>query len=85
MRPMLLYLSTIFLKRAQISYIAFIGGGLGTANGLQRHIPRVSRAITKVVNHVENLDQVAGYLEMLGKIHQQIGIEVIIVQIICQN
>ncbi len=54
----------------------FSGGGLASTNGLQRHIPRVSRAITKVVNHVENLDHVAGYLEMLGKIHQQIGIEV---------
>jgi hypothetical protein len=56
----------------------FAGGGLAGTNGLQRHIPRVSRAITKVVNHVENLDQVTGYLEMLGKIHQQIGIEVLI-------
>ena len=56
------------------------GGGLGAANGLQKHIPKVSRAITKVVNHVENLDQVAGYLEMLGKIHQQIGIEVKIIR-----
>ena len=53
------------------------GGGLGTTNGLQRHIPRVSRAIVKVVNNVEHLDHVAAYLEMLGKIHQQIGVEVI--------
>ena len=56
--------------------ICFQGGGLASTNGLQRHIPRVSRAITKVINHVENLDQVTGYLEMLGKIHQQIGVEV---------
>ena len=54
----------------------FSGVGLASTNGLQRHIPRVSRAITKVVNSIENLDRVSRYLEMLGKIHQQIGIEV---------
>ena len=59
--------------------ICFQGGGLASTNGLQRHIPRVSRAITKVINHVENLDQVTGYLEMLGKIHQQIGVEVMMI------
>ena len=52
------------------------GGGLGTTNGFHRHITRVSRAISKVVNHVDNLDAVSDYLKMLGKIHHQIGVEV---------
>ena len=67
-------------KVKKLFIICFQGGGLASTNGLQRHIPRVSRAITKVINHVENLDQVTGYLEMLGKIHQQIGVEVMILQ-----
>ena len=67
-------------KLKKLFIICFQGGGLASTNGLQRHIPRVSRAITKVINHVENLDQVTGYLEMLGKIHQQIGVEVMILQ-----
>ena len=71
-------LTSLFAQKVKkLFIICFQGGGLASTNGLQRHIPRVSRAITKVINHVENLDQVTGYLEMLGKIHQQIGIEVI--------
>ena len=74
--------SFFFVKKSfkKLFIICFQGGGLASTNGLQRHIPRVSRAITKVINHVENLDQVTGYLEMLGKIHQQIGVEVMILQ-----
>ena len=65
-----------FYDNILIGSIYFSGVGLASTNGLQRHIPRVSRAITKVVNSIENLDRVSRYLEMLGKIHQQIGIEV---------
>lgn len=41
---------------------------------LQRHIPRVSRALAKVVTHVDNLESVTEYLKVLGKIHHQNGI-----------
>ena len=51
------------------------GGGLGTTTGFQKHIARVARALTKVVNHVDRLEAVADYLSMLGKIHHQIGVE----------
>eukprot|EP00095_Tigriopus_kingsejongensis_P008926 maker-scaffold199_size265817-snap-gene-0.11 protein:Tk08926 transcript:maker-scaffold199_size265817-snap-gene-0.11-mRNA-1 annotation:"globin x" len=43
-------------------------------NALQRHVPRVARAVVKVVSHVENLDDVLDYLECVGKIHQKNGI-----------
>ena len=43
---------------------------------LQKHIPRVSRALVKVLTHVDNLQSVAEYLEVLGRIHHKIGIQV---------
>ena len=43
---------------------------------LQKHIPRVSRALVKVLTHVDNLQSVAEYLEVLGRIHHKVGIQV---------
>lgn len=45
-------------------------------NALQRHVPRVSRAITKVVKLMDRPANAAEYLQVLGKIHHQMGITV---------
>ena len=43
---------------------------------LNKHIPVVTRSLTKIMNHLEDLQSVADYLELLGKIHHQSGIQV---------
>ncbi len=43
---------------------------------LQRHIPRVGRALTKILSKVDDLSSVLDYLQILGKIHHQNGIQV---------
>ena len=43
---------------------------------LNRHIPVVTRSLTKIMSHLDDLQSVADYLELLGKIHHQSGIQV---------
>lgn len=43
---------------------------------LQKHIPRVSRSIRKVIKNLDNPELVTDYLQVLGKIHHQNGIQV---------
>ena len=43
---------------------------------LQKHIPRVSRALSKVLASIDDLYSVAEYLEALGRTHHQIGVNV---------
>lgn len=46
-------------------------------NALQRHIPRITRAVVKVINHADNLDAVLDYCECIGRIHHRNGIDAI--------
>lgn len=41
---------------------------------LQRHIPRVSRSIAKVIKNLDHIEVIEDYLQVLGKIHNQNGI-----------
>ncbi len=45
-------------------------------NALQRHVPRVARAVVKVANRVDSLDDILDYIELVGKIHHKNGIMV---------
>ena len=43
---------------------------------LQRHVPKVARALSKILSHVDDLNSIGDYLKILGKIHHQNGIKV---------
>ena len=44
---------------------------------LRRHLPRVARALTKVVRGLHRLDErVVEYLQVLGKVHSRRGVGV---------
>ena len=43
---------------------------------LKRHIVRVARALAKVASNVHDLEAVMDYLQVLGKLHHQHGIQV---------
>ena len=43
---------------------------------LNKHIPMVTRSLTKIMSHLDDLQSIADYLELLGKIHHQSGIQV---------
>ena len=43
---------------------------------LQRHVPKVARALSKILSHVDDLNTIGDYLKILGKIHHQNGIKV---------
>ena len=43
---------------------------------LKRHIVRVARALAKVASNVHDLDSVMDYLQVMGKLHHQHGIQV---------
>ena len=44
---------------------------------LRRHLPRVARALTKVVRNLHRLDdRIVEYLQILGKVHSRRGIAV---------
>lgn len=43
---------------------------------LQRHIPKVKRVIVKVIRNIDDLDSIADYLQVMGKLHYQQGIQV---------
>ena len=47
-----------------------------SARGLAKHIPKVARAIVKVLARADDLNSVADYMKVLGKIHSQNGIQV---------
>lgn len=46
------------------------------SRALARHVPRVSRAMIKILSKLDDLDSVIDYLKVLGKIHHQNGIQV---------
>jgi len=39
-------------------------------------VPKVARAVVKVANHVDNLDEIMDYIAFVGRIHHKNGIMV---------
>ena len=63
------------LEKTMENAIGITMGG-PTASVLQRHIPIVTRAITKAVRKVDDLDSIVDYLKVVGTLHVQHGIQV---------
>ena len=64
------------LKRAKMhshSTVIFVCLDGGT---LKRHIVKVARALAKVASNVHDLDSIMDYLQVLGKLHHQHGMQV---------
>ena len=57
-----------------IAKVIFFGLDGGT---LRRHIVKVARALAKVASNVHDLDSIMDYLQVLGKLHHQHGMQVI--------
>ena len=49
---------------------------------MQRHIPKVARAISKIVSNLESIGKVVEYIQIMGKLHYQNGIKVRVPQLL---
>ena len=57
--------------------ISLHSGEDGELHLLRRHLPRVARALTKVVRGLHRLDErLVEYLQVLGKVHSRRGVGV---------
>ena len=65
---------TTYQKFTNPNYFIFLLSA--TKFHLQRHVPKVARALSKIITHVDDLNSIGDYLKILGKIHHQNGIKV---------